>query len=147
MSEEAFVSNQKVKLKNGEEVVLPPLTLKKILLVTKSVSVFVDEVKKHLPNLVQDIDSLGDTSTSSTHTLSIGAKIIESLPSILPVVIEQLIDVIATYLGKEKEWVLDNMDMEDLVNVAGPFFLVILSQGNILAAGVNKALTSLNPPK
>lgn len=135
MSDECFVHTEKVKLKNKEEVVLPPLTLRKILAVTKGVANLVEAAKKEFPELATLFEQ-GDNPTQ------IGLIVVQKLPSLIPQVLGELTDVLATYLDKPKEYILDNFEIEDLVAVSTPFFANILRGANITLDTFNNAFKS-----
>ena len=129
---EPFKDAQKVKLKNGEEVELPRLTLGKIMAVAKSAHKLVVAAKEHAPQIFELMN--GNTTENAS------AQLVQALPTVFPLVLGQVIDVMSDYLGKDKDWILETMDMEDLVNVATPFFENILSQGNHLLGPLNQAM-------
>ena len=131
----AFTVNaeRNVKLSNGEEIKLPRMTLGKILAVTNAISTLVKAVKKEYPELFKG---------NEVDMAKIGMHILNFLPEMLPVVGNEVIGVIATYLGKKPEWVADTMDAEDLVNVATPFLQTIMSQGNHLLGAINKGFAT-----
>jgi hypothetical protein len=135
----AFTVNEvkTIKLTNGEELKLPRMTISKILAVTNAISVLVKAVKKEYPDLFKN-----DTADIT----QIGMHVLRFLPEMLPVVGDQIILVIATYLGKNPDWVADTMDAEDLVNVATPFLQTIMSQGNHLLGAINKGFAVEAPP-
>jgi hypothetical protein len=135
----AFTINEKrlIKLTNGEEVELPRMTIGKILAVTNAISVLVKTVKKEYPDLFKEEDlNIGQ----------LGMVLIRSLPEMFPVIGDQVVTVIATYLGKETKWVHNTMDLEDLVNVATPFLQTIMSQGNHLLGAINQGFTQEEVP-
>lgn len=121
---EAFQDAPKVKLKNGEEVVLPRLTIGKIMGVAKSVQSLVKAAKEEAPEIFELISGKSPENAA--------AHLVQSLPTLFPLLLDQIVDVLAAYLNKDREWINDNMDMEDLVNIATPFFENILKQGNYL---------------
>lgn len=131
----AFTVNEKktIKLTTGEDLVLPRMTLGKILAVTNAISTLVKAVKKEYPDLFKG---------NETDMAAIGMHILNFLPEMLPTIGNEIIGVIATYLGKPPTWVADTMDAEDLVNVATPFLQTIMKQGNHLLGAINSGLTS-----
>lgn len=126
----AFVNEKRTLiLSNGEQVVLPRMTIGKILSVTNAISILVKAVKKEYPDFFKNED-YG----------TIAMQFIKCLPEMFPVIGEQVVGVIATYLGKDNAWVNDVMDMEDLVAVATPFLQTIMAQGNHLLGAINQSL-------
>lgn len=115
------------------EVPLPRLTLKKIMAVTGAVDKLIKSAKDKSPQLFDLF-----TKNSDTSNLSVGVELVKLVPSLLPVIMEEMVDVIAIYLGKPKEWVEDNMDMEDLVATAQPFFVSIMKQANHVLGPLSK---------
>jgi hypothetical protein len=136
----AFTVNEAkvIKLTSGEEITLPRMTLGKILAVTNAISTLVKAVKKEYPDLFKD---------SEVDVAALGLHIIRCLPEMLPVIGDQIVGVIATYIGKESKWVMANMDIEDLVNVATPFLQITMQQGNHLLGAINKGFASVQPPE
>jgi hypothetical protein len=114
-----------VTLKNGKVVPLPRLTLGKIMLVTDGVTKLTDAVKEKAPGLFEIF-------AGSKDNMQLGADIMKIVPSVLPVVLHEVVDVLSAYTGIGKPEILDEWDAEDLVNVATPFFASILEQGNHL---------------
>lgn len=136
IEDKPFKGPVEIELKNGEKVILPRLTLGKIVAVTDSMNTLISIAQEKTPQLFDVISGKsGDNA---------GSQIIQMLPTILPYLISELIIVISAYLGKEEDWVKDNMDMEDLVAVATPFFGDILVQGKHLIAPVTEALKKVN---
>lgn len=129
----AFADNlKKITLTCGEEVVLPHMTIGKILNVTHALSALVKKAKEEHPELLE----FGDDWDKDAN--AIGLKIIKALPELLPSVADQVIDVIAAYLNKETTWVKESMDLEDLTKVIFPFFEAFTAQGNHLVGAFNK---------
>jgi len=132
-----FVKPEEITLNNGEKVVLPRMTLGKILAVTDGVAKLVETAKDKAPELFSVITS---SAQSDEDAVNIGASIVKTLPSLLPIIMHELTSVLAAYLDKDQKWILDNMDMEDLVAVSTPFFGSILKQGNHLLGPLNQML-------
>ncbi len=133
----SFADNLKtVKLSCGEEVTLPRMTIGKILSVTHALSELARVAKEKHPELLDTTDWEKDPG-------SVGTKILKALPEILPTVADQVVGILASYLGKPDDWIKDNMDLEDLSKVATPFFEAFMVQGNHLLGGFN----SLTAPK
>lgn len=124
-----------VKIQNGEEITLPRLTIGKIMAVTDAMSVLIDSAKEKSPEI---FNIIGGKSGEN-----VGVKLVETLPALFPLLLEQIVNVLSKYLGKDAEWIKDNMDMEDLVAVATPFFGGILKQGNHLLGPINEALAKI----
>ena len=137
MAEEAFVHSDVVKLSSGKEIILPPLTLRKILAVTKSVAKLVTVAKEHLPK------ELFDGSISSMGGV---VEIMKALPLVLPHVIEELAETLSIYLGIKKDELLDSFTTEDLVATATPFFRIILQAGNGVVNQFNTMFPSVPLP-
>ncbi len=128
----AFADNpKKIILSCGEEITLPRMTIGKILHVTHALSELAKVTKKEFPDLLTGVEMDKDPGVA-------GTKILKALPEILPVVADQVVDLIASYLGKETAWVKDNMDLEDLSKVAFPFFEAFMAQSNHLVGAFNK---------
>lgn len=139
MEDKPFVKEKQI-IMIGEEknipVELPRLTLKKIMAVTDGVDKLVNAAREKSPQVFELFNRNGNSTD-----ISLGMELVKLLPSILPVLMNEITNVLATYLNKDKEWVEDNMDMEDLVAVATPFFGNILRQGTHLTG----ALSNLFP--
>lgn len=121
-----------VTLKNKEVIQLPRLTLGKIMHVTDSVNKLVDTAKEKTPQVFDILSGkMGE---------DVGGQLLQVLPTLLPYLLNNLVEVISKYLDKEEDWVKDNMDMEDLVAVATPFFADILVQGKHLFGPLTDAL-------
>lgn len=106
---------------NRVKVVLPRMTLKKIMAVTHAVDKLVKSAQEKSPQFFE-------LFSGRTDTTGIGLEIVKLLPTMLPPILDEVIEVIAIYINKDKEWVSDNMDVEDLVAVATPFFGAIMAQ-------------------
>jgi len=139
MSEDKpFQNAVKIQLINGEEVVLPRLTIGKIMEVTDSMNVLMESAKEKAPQ-VFDMFTGKDSE-------NVGVKLVQVLPSLLPILMTQIVDLLSKYLGKDTQYIKDNMDMEDLVKILTPFFGDILKQGNHLLGPLSQALQNLNNP-
>jgi hypothetical protein len=122
----------KVTLTNGETVDLPRLTVGKIMVVTDAMSTLITSAKEKSPEIFEIISGkAGD---------NIGAQLVQTLPQLLPLLLEQIVNVLSLYLVRDAEWIKETMDMEDLVAVATPFFADILKQGNKVMGPLNEAL-------
>jgi len=127
----AFADNPKiVKLSCGEEIKLPRMTIGKILSVTHALSELAKVTKEKHPELLDSTDWEKDPGSA-------GARILKALPEILPTVADQIIDIVATYLNKDTDWIKENMDLEDLAKVAFPFFEAFMAQSNHLVGAFN----------
>jgi len=122
---DAFNIPEKIKLSTGEEVELPKLSLKKIKQVTGAVAKLMQALKEQDPTLF-------DGAELDKNPENMGLKILSAIPSILPTVVDETIQVAAVYLGKDQDWIEDNLDLEDLGKVIIPFFVHTLKQGNNL---------------
>ena len=132
MSEEAFQNSPRtVKLSTGEEIPLPRLTLGKILAVTKSMQNLISAVKDKSPEIM---NLFGGEAPENAGAILMGA-----LPSLVGPLLEEIVIVLSDYLGKPSDWIKENMDMEDLVAVATPFFGDIFKQGNVAMVALGKA--------
>lgn len=137
MSDEVFVEQGiVVKLKNGENVVLPKLTIGKIMMITDSMNELIKEAGMQAPELIKIFTEDSEAA---------GINLVKSLPTLLPVLLGQVVKVLSKYLGIEEEFIKDNMDLEDLVNVTTPFLANILAQGNHLVGPLNQAMAKLKP--
>lgn len=132
---EPFVSTAEVTLKNGDKVKLPPLTLLKILAVTKGIARLVEAAKTQFPELATLFDQ---KSTPG----QIGLVVVQKLPTLVPQVLEELVEVLSTYLDMPKDDILKKFEIEDLVAVSTPFFASILKAGNITLDTFNSAFKS-----
>lgn len=122
----AFQEPKKITLSNGEEIELPRLTLGKINAVAGSIAVFIKAVRDYDPNLKFDWTEIEKNPSV------IVVRLLTILPAVLPVFSKEITVIIAAYLKKEKSWVEDNMDLEDLAEVVTPFLTSIFKQGNAL---------------
>ncbi len=127
----AFKNPVKIQLSNGEDLDLPRLTLGKLNAVAGSIAQLVKAIKNENPDLL----NFEDFEANPT---GIGSKIIQAVPALLPTVSGEIVTLVAIYLGKEKEWVEDTMDLEDLSKVVLPFFTNILKQGNLVFAAFKR---------
>ena len=145
MEETPFITQRtivKVGPNKELEVELPRLTLKKIMLVTGAVEKLVNVAKEKSPQLFE-LFSESDRS-------NLGIEVMKLVPSLLPVLLNEVTEVLALYTGKEKSWVEDNCDMEDLMAIATPFFQDILAQSRHLigplASLFPKNAVEISPP-
>lgn len=131
MSEDTPFVAQKVIVKVGPDkeidIELPRLTLKKIMLVTGAVEKLVKTAQEKSPQLFELFSKTGETDKNQ-----LTMEVVKLIPALLPVIMEEVTEVIAIYIGKDKDWVQDNLDVEDLVAIGTPFFQNILQQGNHL---------------
>lgn len=107
------------------EILLPRLTLKKILALTEAVDTLVKAAKEKSPQLFEIF-----TKNQNNDNLSVGVELVKLAPSILPVLLGEISQVLAIYINRDKEWVEDNLDLEDLVAIATPFFGHISKQAS-----------------
>lgn len=126
----AFDNNKVIKLVNGEEVTLPRLTIGKIMVVTDAVSTLINAAREKVPNIAGLIGA--DAPEGS------GVLLAQALPAVIPVLMNEIVNVLAKYLGKDHDWIKDQLDMEDLVNISTPFFADIFKQGNHVAGALAK---------
>jgi len=129
MSEDKpFQSDRQVVMvgeKKDIEVVIPRLTLKKIMAVTGSVDRLVKSAKEKSPELFDLFTKDG------VENKNLAVELVKLTPTILPIILQDVIDILSIYLDKPKEFIED-MDVADLVAVATPFFVDISKQGNHL---------------
>ena len=111
---------EELTLANGETLQLPRLTAKKIIATGRSVAKLIKAISQEMPQLTID-------PTSPKASIEIVTMIFEVLPSAM----EHVVPVVADYLGRPaveiEEW-----DGEDVISVAGIFFLNSLKSGNTL---------------
>lgn len=112
-----------VSLSNGETLVLPRLTLGRIISVSKSVMALLRKVREVAPELF-------NVEATATDNVSLGTKVLGALPDLLPQVWDEVVGVISDYTGKESAWVKSELDLEDTVTILFPFFTSIFKQGN-----------------
>lgn len=134
-----FTPAEKIKLSNGDEITLPRMTLGKILATTDSMGKLIEAIKKKAPDL---FDLFSGTNNQDNEQL--GMHVIKALPVVIPLVADEVVTVLASYLNKDKQWILDQMDVEDLVAVATPFFASTTQQTNHLLKALNQAFGVLN---
>jgi len=129
----------KVMLSNGEEVTLPRLTIGKILAVTDAMSVLISSAKDKSPEIFEMLSGKGGDN--------IGGQLVQTLPQLLPLLINQVVNVLGIYLGKDTQEIKENWDMGDVVAVATPFFADITKQGSKVLGPLNEALSKakVNP--
>jgi len=129
----------KVMLSNGEEVTLPRLTIGKILAVTDAMSVLISSAKDKSPEIFEMLSGKGGDN--------IGGQLVQTLPQLLPLLINQVVNVLGIYLGKDTAEIKENWDMGDVVAVATPFFADITAQGSKVLGPLNEALSKakVNP--
>jgi len=141
MSEDKPFQNElvKVMLSNGEEVTLPRLTIGKILAVTDAMSVLISSAKEKSPEIFEMLGGKGGENA--------GGQLLQTLPQLLPVLGNQVVNVLSIYLGKPAQEIKDNWDMGDVVAVATPFFADITAQGNKVLGPLNEAMSKakVNP--
>jgi len=141
MSEDKPFQNElvKVMLSNGEEVTLPRLTIGKILAVTDAMSVLISSAKEKFSEIFEMLSGKGGDN--------IGGQLVQTLPQLLPVLINQVVNVLGIYLGKDTAEIKENWDMGDVVAVATPFFADITKQGSKVLGPLNEALSKakVNP--
>jgi len=141
MSEDKPFQNElvKVMLSNGEEVTLPRLTIGKILAVTDAMSTLISTAKEKSPEVFEMLSGKGGDN--------IGGQLVQTLPQLLPVLINQVVNVLGIYLGKDTAEIKENWDMGDVVAVATPFFADITAQGSKVLGPLNEALSKakVNP--
>ncbi len=132
----AFQQPKKILLNGGEEIELPRLTLGKINAVAGSIAVFIKAVREYDPNLSFDWQDIEKNPSAMV------VKLLTIIPAVLPVFSKEIIAIIAAYLNREKSWVEDNMDLEDLAQVVTPFLTSIFKQGNALFAVIGSLMKS-----
>jgi len=141
MSEDKPFQNElaKAMLSNGEEVTLPRLTIGKILAVTDAMSVLISSAKEKSPEIFEMLSGKGGDN--------IGGQLVQTLPQLLPLLINQVVNVLGIYLGKDTAEIKENWDMGDVVAVATPFFADITAQGSKVLGPLNEALSKakVNP--
>jgi len=141
MSEDKPFQNElvKVMLSNGEEVTLPRLPIGKILAVTDAMSTLISTAKEKSPEIFEMLSGKGGDN--------IGGQLVQTLPQLLPLLINQVVNVLGIYLGKDTAEIKENWDMGDVVAVATPFFADITAQGSKVLGPLNEALSKakVNP--
>jgi len=78
---------------------------------------------------------------------NIGGQLVQTLPQLLPLLINQVVNVLGIYLGKDTAEIKENWDMGDVVAVATPFFADITAQGSKVLGPLNEAMSKakVNP--
>ncbi len=133
----AFAKNLgTVKLVDGTDIVLPRLTIGKVLAVSKSLATLVKKIKTESPDLMSAESYDPEKGTAS-------AQVLAALPAMLPVVLEEVVDLVANYLGKDVSEVQE-LEVEDIIAIATPFFASILASGNKAMDAFNKAVPSIS---
>lgn len=127
-----FVEGETLRLNNNEVIKIPRLTIGKILSISSAISKLAKAAKEEAPELFSAKDW-------SENPEAFGPKLVASLPLLFPVLSEQIVAVVASYIGKEPEWVKETLDLEDLGEIATPLFASLLSQGNLLMGKINQA--------
>ncbi len=139
MAKHAFVPYlAKVTLSNGEDLVLPRLTLRRILALTESLSKVVVALKPLVPDLF-DIEKLRAGQFGIDP-----AALISRIPQLLSPLYDEIIEVLVVYLGKDMEWIDDTFDLEDMIKVCVPLFGSIISQGTQLATIITTAIEQMS---
>ena len=110
-----------ITLVNGEKMQLPRLTGKRIVATSRSVSKLIRAVSKEMP------EKFTTDANSSRATADIVAMIFD----VLPTAIEHVIPVVADYLSKTTDEI-GEWELDDIMSVAGVFFLNSLKSGNTL---------------
>lgn len=139
MSEEqekkAFTDPEEITLVNGEKVVLPRLTIGKILALTEGMDELISTAKQKAPGIFELFNGGAENNP---------AELVQALPQLIPLLLSQIVKVLSTYLGKDKKWVEENMDLEDLVAVATPFFGSTIKQANHILGPLNNLFKKAN---
>jgi hypothetical protein len=120
----------KVELSTGETIELPRMTLGKILVVTNAITKLVAAAKQHFPEVFTE-------NTLDRNPAQFGLTIIKSLPEMFPILSEEILTVVGSYLGKDVPWLKENLDLEDISKIAPPFFQAIMAQANHIMGVVN----------
>ncbi len=128
----AFNREKYVIISTGEQLELPRLTIGKILSISAGIAALAKSAKKEAPELFAAKDVNSDSE-------GFGFQLIQAMPLLLPVLSGEILNLLSVYLKKEKQWIEDNMDLEDLAKVSTPLFANLLSQGNNLVKAVNQA--------
>jgi hypothetical protein len=130
-----------VKLSNGETLVLPRLTLGRIISASSSISALIKKVKEVAPDLfkIQTPEAPKEETPEAVQAyveavaaqdVGLGQRVLTALPEVLPNVWDEVVALISNYLGKEATWVKTELDLEDVVKILFPFFTSIFAQGN-----------------
>lgn len=127
-----FVEGETLRLNGGDVIKIPRLTIGKILSISSAISKLAKAAKEEAPELFS-------AKEWAENPEAFGPKLVGALPILFPVLSEQIVDVVASYIGREPDWVKENIDLEDLGEIATPLFASLLSQGNLLMGKINQA--------
>ena len=128
----AFNREKYIIISTGEQLELPRLTIGKILSLSAGIAALAKSAKKEAPELFAAKDVNSDSE-------GFGFQLIQAMPILLPVLSGEILNLLSVYLKKDKQWIEDKMDLEDLAKVATPLFANLLSQGNNLVKAINEA--------
>jgi len=130
-----------VQCSNGETLVLPRLTLGRIISASTSISALIKKVKDVAPDLfVIQVPEAPEVATPqaiaayraaiNAQDTSLGQRVLGALPELLPQIWNEVVALLASYLEKEVDWIKKELDLEDAVKILCPFFTSIFMQGN-----------------
>ena len=124
----AFNREKYIIISTGKQLELPRLTIGKILSISAGIAALAKSAKREAPELFNNKDPESE---------GFGFQLVQSLPVLLPVLSEEIITLLSTYLKKEPEWIKDELNLEDLAMIITPLFANLLSQGNNLVKAIN----------
>lgn len=103
----------KIKLDNGQELEIPPLSWKKELILLKKFGEFLENCSK------EGIFSLDDIGINNTgYLLSIVFKYAPDL----------LTNIVSIIVGKPEDYIEENFSLEDVVRIVLPFLAIMLKR-------------------
>jgi hypothetical protein len=102
-----FVPDGGIELESGEKIEIPKLTWKREIKIYKSLSQLIEAVP--------ELKEVNFEQIETKHFVSILPKVLNEAP-------DAITTIVATLLGKEPSWVLDNMCTNDMFKVLTPFF-------------------------
>lgn len=140
-------TKETVTLSNGDFIELNKMTLRRVLSSSIILSELVTEIKLKYPEVVTN---LFDIKTGTIHSDYIPTLINELpilIPGVFPTVLNKLADLSVIFTNVDKNIILDEWTMEDLVEVSKPFFGYILKSLNqVMMNMVGKTEEKLETP-
>lgn len=119
-----------VTLSDGTEIELPRLTNGRMAHISKSLSHLIDVVIEKAPEGTFN-GWFGGQQKDGAASSDLGMQIVKLLPQMFPIVLDEIISLMALYLDEPREWI-EELSPEDLTKIFSPFLKSVLVNMNQL---------------
>lgn len=120
----------KIEIQNHEgiyELELPSLTTGILLRLSKKLGKFIQEISSEFPaDTFKNLFSNSEEAEQSRQYFL--EDFLMKLPTLLPLFIDSIIDILSDYLNEDREWI-ETFDIENIIKIFSPFLLSVLKQG------------------